>query len=819
VSAYLHDPERDLLTPAAAYRVPREMLAELATLVLPLRDQGFHLPLWTERQPVSSDDVGADPRFAYYVFRRFPHQSGLVLPLLENDGVVGAFYLVWWTARRRLSDEELRVAWQIASQVSLFLRNARLFQKAEEDRRRLARLNEISRRLAEIHEPGEILQLIVDEARALLDVEATGLRLLEGDELVVRARSGDGTGGLMSRPRLRVGESLSGAVVAAGEPLVVEDITEDTRFDAGHKRAALELGFHGWLGVPLRTRGRIIGALSVYSRSRRRFGEDAVLLLSTFADQASLALEKSRLLDDMRAREREVAALYDVASELATSLRLDEILDLITRRTVEVVGGDAAGIYGWDAGRGGLVFRRGLHLDPALTANLVLRPGEGVAGRAFSERRPAWTRDRLDDSSLDYTRQAAAIVAGHAPRSYLAVPILGREDVVGVLVQYYNDPHEFSAQEIRLLSTLAHHAAVAIETARLFEETERQARRLAGIFDSTADGMMLVGPEGFVVSANRRAAELLEFDPAVAEGLGLAGILLRHYASEQEHRAALAALWAVIAGDAFGEGDLELPLAGRTLHWVARPAGAVAAGAAVTLTFQDVTQEREVSRMKSDFVSFVTHQLRTPLAGIRWMLELTAQGLPPDEEVTAFVADAREAAERLVGLVNDLLDISRLESGKILIAPAELSLADTTRGVLAELDGLVRDKQLAVDVASAPDVPNVKADPQLLRQVVLNLVSNAVKYTPAQGRVRIRFELDGGHVAWSVDDSGIGIPKDAQRHLFEKFYRADNARTVETEGTGLGLYLVRLIVERHGGRVWCESEEGRGSMFAFTLPL
>jgi signal transduction histidine kinase/DNA-binding response OmpR family regulator len=998
-SAYLHDPASDLLVPAAAYHVPPDFLPLLGSLALPLREQGFYLPLWNDRRPIWSDDVLNDRRFGHEAFRRFPHQSGLMMPLVMDDAVVGGFYLVWWQERRQPTDDERRIGEQVCDQVSLFLRNARLFEQAERDRRRLATLNAIGRRLAEVHETDQILTLIVEEACAQLGADASGIRLIEDGGLVVKARAGAASG-LMPQLRLAIGEGLSGQVVMGGAPLMIEDVSA-AEVPAVSRDGLVRTGMHAFLGMPLRAEGRIIGSLNMYWRERRLFPADVVTLVATIADQASLviakgrllqqtedaravlarlyatsiamesswsvddrldafvtggrdtlgfdrvavflldasgmrlelarqqgedgalpltlpvapeagavydalttrrpvvvisdddlrrvrpvdaafrehphmrssrfvvaplvvgervvgvaiadnkpsrraieparveaftllcqqlatALESARLYADARAREREAGALYDVANELASRIGVDEIFALINRKTVEVVGGDAAGICEFDDSRGGLVYRHSLNLPPGLTSALVLRPGEGVAGRAFAERRPVWTADLGNDPDIRYAAQAAAVVTAYAPRSLLAVPIIGQGEVYGVLCNYYQASHPFTAEEIRLLSTLAHHAAVAVEKARLFDEAETQRQRLAGIFDSTSDGMMLVGTDGQIVSANRRAAELLGFDAAAsapagrgaAPGeLGLTGVLVRHFPSEGDYHTAVAPLHAAVAGDGLGEGDLELPLAGRTLHWVARPAGAVAGGTAVTLTFHDVTQEREVSRMKSDFVSFVTHQLRTPLAGIRWMLELTAAGLPPEDETTSFVTDARSAAERLIGLVNDLLDISRLESGKVGLAVENVDLAAITHSVLADLDGLVREKGHEVDVAFAADVPPLKADPQLLRQVLLNLLGNAVKYTPPDGRIAVRLGLDGGYVVWSVRDSGIGISADGQRRLFEKFYRADNARTVETEGTGLGLYLVKLIVERHGGRAWCESEEGVGTMLAFALPL
>jgi signal transduction histidine kinase len=270
-----------------------------------------------------------------------------------------------------------------------------------------------------------------------------------------------------------------------------------------------------------------------------------------------------------------------------------------------------------------------------------------------------------------------------------------------------------------------------------------------------------------------------------------------------------------------GDGDLELRRSGRTVHWTAQPTRD-AAGTTIgfTLTLNDVTHERQVSQMKTDFVSFVTHQLRTPLAGIKWMLELAAQTPQVPAEAGSYIEDARAAAERLIGLVNDLLDISRLEGGKLTVTLQPTSLSEITQSALDDLGPLIREKGHQLSVTGADGARMVIADPQLLRQAIVNLTSNAIKYTPAGGAVSIALGVENERMArWAITDSGIGIPKASRARLFEKFYRADNVHTVETEGTGLGLYLVRLIIEKLAGQVWCESEEGRGSTFIFMLPV
>lgn len=1165
-AAYLHDPGTDQLVPTAAYHVPKEYRAALAEAPLPLREQGFHDAVWMKRRPVWSDDVASDPRFSHGMFRSFPHQSGLLLPLLIEDKVAGGFYVVWWTTRRTFTERELGMLDQICEQVGLLLRNANLYEQAERNRQRLEVLNDVSRQLAEVHDTDEVLTLIVNQAARLVRAQAAGLRLLQGDDLVVGART-ESAVPLMIRLRIKAGESLSGKAVATGQTVVVEDLSQDTTYDPAHKRAALERGFRGFVSVPLRTRGRILGALNVYTQGARHFLPDETALLEALADQASTAIEKARLFretvdgqellarlyqaaiemqsswdrddrlraftraarevvgfdrvnvflltpdgggfelvaaeggdtvpslvlplargagayhqafesrrpvavlsdDDLRgvrpldpallqhaylrsrrfvvaplvagdrvigvvsadnktsrrpisassvepfgslcqslaialeesrlyaetrAREQEVTKLYGVTRQLASSLDRERVLDLIATQTMELTGCEASGIYVYDREHGGLVFARGLHLDPALTRGLFLRPGEGVGGRAYKERRPVWTRDRTVDADLDYSPATRALMQARAPRAFLAVPIMSGDEVHGVLVEYFFDPHEFTPREVQLVSTLADHAALAFENVRLLEETRRREQeastlsrglallnqatralqrtlevdrmltgaleelarafaadaalvnlfaadgsvqrsvghwlseaqrrelharrtgltahvrqtrepllihdieerremvhpenfsrgvksiaalpvigqqgrvlgvlilyyktpqlfqgavvrlltsyadqlatalenaqvyeeaetqrvRLGQIFDSTSDGILLVGRDAVIQAVNERAGELLAFDAQRAVGTRMADVLAPLGASTPEAGPGLALLRALLEEpERGGAGDLDLRRAGRIIHWVGQATrDAADATIGLTLTLQDVTHERQVSQLKSDFVSFVTHQLRTPLSGIKWMLELAAQTPGITEELMSFVRDASDSAERLIGLVNNLLDASRLESGTLKMTPAPTGLADLTRSVLDELATFVRARGHRLTLEGGEGGPRVLADPQLLRQVILNLTSNAIKYTPAGGAVTVRIGRENGVARWAITDTGVGIPREAQKRLFEKFFRAENAPTIETEGTGLGLYLVRLIVERLGGRVWCESEEGRGSTFLFTLPL
>jgi PAS domain S-box-containing protein len=514
-----------------------------------------------------------------------------------------------------------------------------------------------------------------------------------------------------------------------------------------------------------------------------------------------------------------------VGTAVVSTLDLPRVLDAIAESASTLLGAKLCVVFELDS--------RGQYLLPCATRGMPLevvprlKLGQGAAGSAALSRQPVFSPDIREQPMPAYDERVEGgelTVREHAERigfrAVLAVPLDSKGILLGVLAIYWEEVHPYNEQEVQLLTALAQQAAIAIENAHLYEEAEAQRTHLTQIFDSTSDGIMLVSRDGQIASANRRAGDLLALDLSKIAGQDLASVLAGLHDAPAHRERVVAVFRSLIAEpDMGGQGDLEIPSVRRIVHWVGQPTkDAAGQTVGLTLTFLDVTQEREVSQMKSDFVSFVTHQLRTPLAGIRWMLELAAQG-GSLEETRSYIQDARDSAERLIRLVNDLLDVSRLESGKLAIVPRATQLGELTRGVMDELRGLIQEKGHRFSVAGEGEVPPVLVDPQLFRQAILNLVSNAVKYTPPGGEIAVRMDQQDSSVRWVIQDSGIGIPADAQHRLFEKFYRAENALTMETDGTGLGLYLVRLIVERFAGRIWCESEEGRGATFLFALPL
>jgi PAS domain S-box-containing protein len=408
-----------------------------------------------------------------------------------------------------------------------------------------------------------------------------------------------------------------------------------------------------------------------------------------------------------------------------------------------------------------------------------------------------------DESLLEDVRKLGLV-------SLMCVPLIARGRVLGA-ISFLSDvtSRRFSEDDLAEAEELARRAAIAVDNARLFHEAERRADA-ARVLAYVGDGVFLLDGSGIVRLWNR-AAEAIT-------GLPGRDVVGRSVGEAVPGWAAIADRIPIAAAGVRGTAEtLPLELPDREL-WISVSGVSFAEG--TVLAFRDLTEERALEQLKSDFVSTVSHELRTPLAAI-YGAALTLRRpdlLLGDDQRESLLTVIANEADRLARTVNDILWTSRLDAETLHVAIGRCDASALARDVVAAAR-IHLPTNVALEFAAAEDIPPVAADADKVRQVLANLVDNAVKYSPDGGRVDVSIEQLDTLVRFSVRDSGLGIPAAEQERIFDKFYRLDPEMTRGVGGTGLGLYICRELIRRMDGRIWVESKEGSGSRFSFELPL
>jgi signal transduction histidine kinase len=238
----------------------------------------------------------------------------------------------------------------------------------------------------------------------------------------------------------------------------------------------------------------------------------------------------------------------------------------------------------------------------------------------------------------------------------------------------------------------------------------------------------------------------------------------------------------------------------------------------ITNSFERIA---EASRMKTEFISVVSHQLRSPLTNLKYSLEILTSGKigKIEEKEKEYFEILKENIQRMGDLINDLLTISRIETGKLPLKTQEVSLVDLTKKLILKFKDYAEAANVKIEFEAERNLPKVSADPLWLEQVVENLVDNAIRYIKDEGEVKIKIYKDSKKIYFEIQDTGVGIPKEEQKYIFQKFFRAQNVLKYQTEGSGLGLHITKRILELMGGKIWFKSKEGKGTTFYFSLPI
>ncbi|MBN1287442.1 MAG: GAF domain-containing protein [Anaerolineae bacterium] len=536
----------------------------------------------------------------------------------------------------------------------------------------------------------------------------------------------------------------------------------------------------------------------------------AVTVSAPAAMVMSFAIVRQRVMSPLAQRAWQLEAVRAVGLTIIRSLDLNAVLVALARQAAGLVAGDGAAIFLQRAGRLALA---AVHNLPEVFIGGELAVGEGVAGRVAERRRSM----NIEDYG-NWKGRPDMPLAVETFGPLVAVPLVYGDAVVGVLEVIQGQMGRgFNDEDVRLLELLAPQAAVAIANGRLFEQQRALADELVAAKNQLET--VLASTENPVVAVDRRLKILLA-NPAAREAFlpnPAAPVAGRHVTE-------VAAPGLLPSHPKKALRDLrrdrvhvyELSHQGRFYQCHLATLGRANPDGWVAL-FTDVTQLKELDQMKSDMVRIASHDLKNPLFGAMSHLELLRE-----EGEESFNDDMREymdviekQLERMEQIISGILDLERLQSGAALYETCSLSR------IVREAAGELQEQALTKNLAFSVDWPtgffNVLGDSQQLRRVFVNLIENAIKFTPAGGRVMVRLYQDDRNVVVEVSDTGIGIPPEAKEHLFKRFYRAAGAEHIK--GSGLGLNLVKTIVDAHSGSVEFVSEVGVGSRFWVKLPV
>jgi two-component system phosphate regulon sensor histidine kinase PhoR len=503
--------------------------------------------------------------------------------------------------------------------------------------------------------------------------------------------------------------------------------------------------------------------------------------------------ERDQLRSQIERQNQEFNALYTVGKKVTALLDTEEILTLVVSAAVHLTGAEEGSLMLPDPVSGDLYLRAHYNFTEDAIQNLRVKVTDALMSRVISGGRPIM----LSGGEALKTRTTLPV------KSILSVPLFVGERVTGVLtVGRRSASQPFSEHHVHLLSTLADSAAIAIENARLYWQADSERAKLDTILREIEDAVIVTDADLRLLLLNNAARSAFDLTDA-ALGQPLADVIPNKAVLDLfDQRKLRSQAW---------RADITLA-DGRTLQGQLSVLSGIGYGAVL----HDITRLKELDKIKSEFVSIVSHDLRTPLTAIRGYVELLPRVGPLNEQQRDFVARVEYSMTNIVSLISDLLDIGRVEAG-VDWEMKPLALDAIVREAVEELQAEAAKAQHYLTAHLTPLSPAL-GNARRLRQVVNNLVGNALKYTPAGGQISVIAREDGEFLFLQVRDTGIGIALDDQRHIFDKFYRVRSDATERINGSGLGLSIVKAIVEKHNGRVWVESEPGAGSTFTVVLP-
>ncbi|MGQ9466207.1 MAG: GAF domain-containing protein [Anaerolineae bacterium] len=763
------------------------------------------------RQAARVDDLMEDPRWLKLPEPDLTVQarSALCVPLLSPRRSVPIGVLTCIDSRPGyFSDVDLRALQFIAAQATVPLEDAWLFA-AEAQRRHLAdTLRDIARALTATLDLDEVLSLILDSLSRVVSYDSASIFLTEGRQLVIRAWRGfehpEAVQGLILPLE---GNHIMARVVARREPLVCADVQQE---EGWQNIPGVPL-IRGWIGAPLVARGQVVGVLTVDSLLPDAYTDEDALTVAAFADHAAIAIANAQLLRQTQRQLEEVAFLHRTGQALAASLEMEEVLRSLLESVREHFNVEAVSVALVDEQTRELVFRVAIGAAADRVVGVRLKPGQGIAGWVTQSGLPIFVPS-VDQDPRWYP--GVDQETGFRTRSLVAVPIRLGEEVLGVVEVINPVGRVWDERGMRLLLNVAALAASAIQNARHFNRARDAEERYSNLFESSADPILITDARGQITDVNRRFCQMLGYDREELLGREMFPLIVRPERARDWLESALRGedVW----------GNLEvMNRDGQIFPFEVRATRVLHAHTPyVQWVLHDISERLQLEQVRKDLTYMIVHDLRNPLASIMSSLELIRARLQDptmDIPLDQLFAVAQRSGERLFGLIDSILDVARLESGKAELNYQMIDVGEMVREAVEQLRPVAVGRDIHLGFHIPPGLPPVKGDRDLLLRTLTNLMDNAAKFTPSKGEVWVTVDRPSTDtLRFAVSDTGPGIPLEYQKRIFDRFARFPQG---SARGTGIGLAFCKLAVEAHGGRIWVESQPGEGATFFFTIPM